>query len=118
MRALGYVVPRHMRGSKRGMVLVRWWVALLIFGSALSASVPPSRAQDSNNYAKGYSDGYAGRVPPSGSPSTSSAYSRGFQAGQDDVADDDETDRRNLESLGAPMKRPQDSMPVIGSDDE
>jgi hypothetical protein len=100
------------------MAPVRWWVALLIFGCALSASVPPSRAQDSNNYARGYSDGYAGRVPPSGAPGTSSAYSRGFQAGQDDAADDDEKDRRNLESLGAPMKRPQDAIPAIGNDDQ
>ena len=100
------------------MAPVRWWVALLIFGCALSASVPPSRAQDSNNYARGYSDGYAGRAAPSGLPSTSSAYGRGFQAGQDDANDDDAMDQRNLETLAGPMKRPQGATPGIGSDDQ
>jgi hypothetical protein len=77
------------------MSRAKWWIVALMLG-VLGFSTAPLRAQDTDDYTRGYLDGYTGRISRAGEPGVGRGYGRGFQAGQDDAADDAETDRRNL----------------------
>jgi hypothetical protein len=77
------------------MSRVKWWIVALMLG-LLGFSTPHLRAQGTDDYTRGYLDGYTGRISRAGEPGVGRGYGRGFLAGQDDAADDAETDRRNL----------------------
>jgi hypothetical protein len=55
----------------------------------------PANAQSS--YDRGYNNGYNDNFSAGGTPSPSTEYGNGFQAGQDDSYDDDEAERRLLD---------------------